>query len=77
MMQAIGRARGVNRTNENPVDVDIVADVCLPITVNGVSLSFWTKRTALMEAGRTRSVVLMSPARAASRMFVELAKQRS
>jgi hypothetical protein len=34
LVQAIGRGRGVNRTAETPLDVDIVADVVVPITVN-------------------------------------------
>ena len=34
LVQAIGRGRGVNRTAKNPLDLDIVADVCLPVTVD-------------------------------------------
>jgi hypothetical protein len=34
VIQAIGRGRGVNRTADTPLDVDIVADVVVPITVN-------------------------------------------
>ena len=36
LIQAIGRARGVNRTAADPVKIDIVADVCLPLTVDEV-----------------------------------------
>ena len=36
LMQAIGRGRGVNRTADTPLDVDILADVCLPVTVAAV-----------------------------------------
>jgi hypothetical protein len=36
LMQALGRGRGVNRTAETPLDVDILADVVLPVTVNEV-----------------------------------------
>jgi hypothetical protein len=37
LVQAIGRGRGVNRTAENPLDVRVLADVVLPITVDVVS----------------------------------------
>jgi hypothetical protein len=36
LVQSIGRGRGVNRTAETPLDVDIVSDVVVPITVNEV-----------------------------------------
>jgi putative DNA primase/helicase len=36
IMQAIGRGRGVNRTAETPLDVDILCHVVLPITVDHV-----------------------------------------
>jgi hypothetical protein len=36
LVQAIGRGRGVSRTTEAPLDVDILADVVLPITVDEV-----------------------------------------
>jgi putative DNA primase/helicase len=36
LIQAIGRARGVNRTATTPLDIDIIANVCLPLTVNDV-----------------------------------------
>jgi hypothetical protein len=36
MLQALGRARAINRTAENPLEIGIVADVVLPITVNKV-----------------------------------------
>ena len=36
VMQAIGRARGVNRTAENPVEIVVLNDLCLPLTVNEV-----------------------------------------
>jgi putative DNA primase/helicase len=34
LVQAIGRGRGVNRTEANPLEVDILTNVCLPIAVN-------------------------------------------
>lgn len=37
MIQAFGRGRGVNRTAETPLDIDILANVCLPVTVNEVA----------------------------------------
>jgi putative DNA primase/helicase len=33
LIQAIGRGRGVNRTADTPLDIDILADVVLPVTV--------------------------------------------
>jgi len=36
LVQAIGRGRGVNRTAETTLDVDILADVVLPVTVDRV-----------------------------------------
>ncbi len=36
VMQAIGRARGVNRTAENPVEIVVLNDLCLPLTVSEV-----------------------------------------
>lgn len=37
LLQAIGRARGVNRTAETPLAIDIIANVCLPLTINEVA----------------------------------------
>jgi putative DNA primase/helicase len=34
--QAIGRGRGVNRTAETPLDIGILADVVLPLTIDQV-----------------------------------------
>jgi putative DNA primase/helicase len=36
LIQAIGRARGVNRTAETPLAIDVLANVCLPLTVDEV-----------------------------------------
>ncbi len=36
LVQAIGRARGVNRGAENPVDIEIWSDVVLPLTLDEV-----------------------------------------
>ncbi len=37
LMQAIGRARGVNRTADTPLSIDLIADVSLPLTVDEVA----------------------------------------
>jgi len=37
LVQAIGRARGVNRTPATPLDIDVLANVCLPLTVDEVA----------------------------------------
>ena len=34
LIQAIGRGRGVNRTSENPLQIDILTNVCLPLVVH-------------------------------------------
>jgi hypothetical protein len=49
LMQALGRARGVNRTAETPLDVDILADVVLPVTINEIVP--WTEPSAAVEMG--------------------------
>jgi hypothetical protein len=36
LIQAIGRGRGVNRTTKTPLDIDILGDVVLPVTVDQV-----------------------------------------
>ena len=33
LIQAMGRGRGVNRTAENPLQIDLLTDVVLPVTV--------------------------------------------
>jgi hypothetical protein len=37
LIQAIGRARGINRTEANPLEVDILTNICLPIEVDAVT----------------------------------------
>ena len=34
LIQAMGRGRGVNRTAENPLQIDLLTDVVLPVTVS-------------------------------------------
>ena len=36
LIQAIGRGRGVNRTADNPLQIDILTNVCLPIEVDEI-----------------------------------------
>jgi putative DNA primase/helicase len=58
MIQALGRARGINRTADDPLDIDIVADVCLPITVNEVFHWATQEPSALFEAAVDGAVLL-------------------
>jgi putative DNA primase/helicase len=37
LIQAIGRARGVNRTAETPLEIDLLTDIVLPVTVQFVA----------------------------------------
>ena len=46
LVQALGRARGVNRTAATPLDIDLLFDTCLPITVDEVVL--WRPPSLLM-----------------------------
>jgi len=61
ILQSVGRARGVNRTAANPVDIDIVADVVLPLTVNEV-LAWETEDVNEGIEMAAAGVVLGSPA---------------
>ncbi|MCQ4162162.1 hypothetical protein NON00_19820 [Roseomonas sp. GC11] len=36
LIQALGRGRGVNRTAETPLEIDLLTDVVLPVTVHAV-----------------------------------------
>ena len=47
LIQALGRGRGINRTEQTPLDVDLLFDTCLPIKVNEVSV--WRRPSALVE----------------------------
>lgn len=58
LIQALGRARGVNRTAETPLDVDLLFDSCLPVAVNSVAL--W-ERPSLLIATAKDGVMLTSP----------------
>jgi hypothetical protein len=58
MLQALGRARAINRTAESPLQIGIVADVVLPITVNKVEV--WQAPSRAMEPAE-EGVMLFSP----------------
>jgi hypothetical protein len=58
LLQALGRARGVNREAETPLDIDILADVVLPVTVNEVTA--WQEPSAAVEMA-VEGIMLTSP----------------
>ena len=73
LVQAIGRARGVNRTSADPVDITIVADVFLPLPVDEVRP--WHRPSAAIEMA-AQGVMLFSPTDMA-RAFPELWNERA
>jgi putative DNA primase/helicase len=58
LIQALGRARGINRTPETPLDIDILADVVLPVTVDEVLV--WQEPSAAVEMA-IEGIALTSP----------------
>ena len=36
LIQAMGRGRGVNRTADTPLEIDLLTDVVLPVTVDAL-----------------------------------------
>ena len=58
LMQALGRARGVNRTAETPLDIDLLFDTCLPVTVDEVVL--W-RPPSLLYVAAAEGVMLNAP----------------
>jgi putative DNA primase/helicase len=58
-LQAIGRARAINRTVADPVDIDILADVRLPIRLDDVER--WQEPSAFAVMLATEGIVLNSP----------------
>jgi hypothetical protein len=60
LVQAIGRGRGVNRTAETPLQVDILADVVLPVTVDEVVQ--WGAPSELVEMQARDAMALTAPA---------------
>jgi hypothetical protein len=59
LIQALGRGRGINRKADNPLDIDLLFDTCLPITVN--SVSNWEKPSLLIDTAAKDGVMLTSP----------------
>jgi putative DNA primase/helicase len=59
LIQALGRGRGVNRTAETPLDVDVLADVVLPITVDEVVP--WTEPSEAVEMMASEGFELNAP----------------
>jgi putative DNA primase/helicase len=58
LIQALGRGRAVNRTEQTPLDVDLLFDTCLPITVDVVAN--WREPSLLIETA-AKGVMLTSP----------------
>jgi Type III restriction enzyme, res subunit len=58
LMQAIGRARGINRTDETPLDIDLLFDSCIPVDVDEVLA--WEPPSLLIETA-AEGVMLTSP----------------
>ncbi len=60
LIQAFGRARGINRTDDEPLDIDILTNVVLPVTVDEVR--YWKKEapSLLFETAMTEGVMLTS-----------------
>ena len=59
LIQAIGRGRGVNRTADNPLQIDILTNVCLPIEVD--EMTTWDAiQPSLAEIMRARGAVPLS-----------------
>jgi Bifunctional DNA primase/polymerase, N-terminal/Primase C terminal 2 (PriCT-2) len=58
LVQALGRGRAVNRTEKTPLDVDLLFDTCLPVTVDVVAN--WTEPSLLIETA-AEGVMLTSP----------------
>jgi hypothetical protein len=60
LIQALGRGRAVNRTAASPLDVDLLFNVCLPITVDAVET--WTRaEPSLLIETAVEGVMLTSP----------------
>jgi hypothetical protein len=57
-MQALGRARGINRTDGTPLAIDLLFDTCLPVSVNEVCL--WEPPSLMIETA-AQGVMLTSP----------------
>jgi hypothetical protein len=58
LMQAFGRARAINRGTETPLQIDILADVVLPVTVDEVVA--WKEPSAAVEMA-VEGITLTTP----------------
>ena len=61
LIQAMGRGRGVNRTAENPLQIDLLTDVVLPVTVAEL-IDWHDLRPARRDLMAARGVVLENAA---------------
>ena len=59
LVQALGRARAIHRTDANPLDADLLFDTCLPITVDEVIR--WTPPSLLTDTALNDGVMLTAP----------------
>jgi hypothetical protein len=60
LIQAIGRGRGVNRTAETPLDVDMVGDTVVPVTVTEALP--WEAPSEMVETMASDAIALTAPA---------------
>ena len=58
LLQALGRGRAVNRTEKTPLDIDLLFNTCLPVTVDAVTN--WTEPSLLIVTA-AKGVMLASP----------------
>ena len=58
LVQALGRGRAVNRTEQTPLAIDLLFNTCLPVTVDEVNN--WVAPSPLIETAR-EGVMLTSP----------------
>jgi hypothetical protein len=65
VIQAIGRGRGVNRTDQNPLEVQMLADVALPLIHDRV-LAWETAKPDLVQRMLLEGLAVDSPADAAA-----------
>lgn len=65
LIQAIGRGRGINRTDQNPLEVQVLADVALPL-INDRVLAWDTVRPGLFQRMLLAGLAVDSPADAAA-----------
>jgi hypothetical protein len=59
LIQALGRGRGVNRTKQTPLDIDLLFDTVLPITVDEVT--YWDAPSLFYATAFDDGVMLESP----------------